>query len=381
MGRKRANNEGTIYYRSDRQAWCAQITIEGHRMTNYARTQRECRDWIRDMLVRIRGGLTYDGTKITLAEFMEDWLTGKELSRRARTVFSYRQIAHKHILPIMGHMKLQDIQPAHIKRLYAIKHEEGRGARTVQMVHSLLFSVLKQAVKEGILGRNPSEAVDRPKVEQAEFQVLNEDQAQQFLIACTGSEFEAVFYLALTTSMRQGELLGLKWSDVDWEKGSLLVQRQLQQVENKGYALVPPKTKAGKRQLKLGEASMAQLAAQRERQQVAKAAAGNRWQENDLIFPTTIGTPLDNHRVMHEFKKILRRAGLPNIRFHDLRHTSITLLLEMGTPVNTVQRRAGHSKASVTTDIYGHASVRGQEQAAEAIEELVIPIAVKLQSK
>jgi integrase len=190
-----------------------------------------------------------------------------------------------------------------------------------------------------------------------------------------------VFYLALTTSMRQGELLGLKWSDVDWEKGTLLVQRQLQQVENKGYALVPPKTKAGKRQLKLGEASMAQLAAQRERQQIAKAVAGNRWQENDLIFPTTIGTPLDNHRVMHEFKKILRKAGLPDIRFHDLRHTSITLLLELGTPVNTVQRRAGHSKASVTTDIYGHASVRGQEQAAEAIEDLVIPVAVKLQPK
>jgi hypothetical protein len=94
MGRKRANNEGKIYYRADRHAWCAQITIEGHRMTTYARTQHECRDWIRDMLVRIRGGLTYDGTKVTLAEFMEGWLTGEELSRRARTVFSYRQIAH-----------------------------------------------------------------------------------------------------------------------------------------------------------------------------------------------------------------------------------------------------------------------------------------------
>jgi integrase len=321
MGRKRANNEGTIYYHASRREWCAQIMIEGHRMTTYVRTQHECRDWIRDMLVRIRGGLTYDGTRVTLAEFMEDWLTGKELSRRARTVFSYRQIAHKHILPIMGHMRLQDIQPAHIKRLYAIKHEEGRGARTVQMVHSLLFSVLKQAVKEGILGRNPSEAVDRPKVEQAEFQVLNEDQAQQFLIACTGSEFESVFYLALTTSMRQGELLGLKWSDVDWEKGTLLVQRQLQQVENKGYALVPPKTKAGKRQLKLGEASMAQLAAQRERQQVAKAAAGDRWQENDLIFPTThrhpSGQPPCHARVQEDPEKSgIARYPLPRSSTH-----------------------------------------------------------------
>ena len=103
----------------------------------------------------------------------------------------------------------------------------------------------------------------------------------------------------------------------------------------------------------------------------------DRWPKNDIIFPTTIGTPLDNHRVLHEFKKIIIKAGLPNIRFHDLRHTSITLLLEMGTLVNTIQSRAGYSKASLTTDIYGHASVRDQEQVAEAIDELVIPVAVR----
>ena len=380
MGRKRANNEGTLYYRESRREWCAQVMINGHRITKYAKTQRECRDWIRATLEKIRGGLTYEGTQVTLTKFMESWLNGKELSRRARTVFLYRQIATQHILPILGHMKLQDIQPAHIKQLYTIKHDEGRGARTVQLIHSVLFSALKQAVKEGILGRNPSEAVDRPKVEQSEFQIFTESQARQFLIATTGSEFEAVFYLALTTSMRQGELLGLKWSDIDWEKSTLHVQRQLQQIENKGYALVPPKTKAGRRQIKLGEATLSQLAAQRERQKEAKAIAGDRWQENDLIFPTTIGTPLDNHRVTREFKSILKKAGLPEIRFHDLRHTSISLLLESGTPVNTVQRRAGHSKASVTTDIYGHGSARGQDQAAEAIEDLVVPVAVKLQS-
>lgn len=380
MGRKRANNEGTLYYRESRREWCAQVTINGHRLTKYAKTQRECRDWVRASLEKIRCGLTYEGTQVTLTMFMESWLNSKELSRRARTVFLYRQIATQHILPILGQMKLQDIQPAHIKQLYDIKRREGRGARTVQLIHSTLFSVLKQAVKEGILGRNPSEAVDRPKVEQAEFQIFTETQARQFLTATAGSEFEALYYLALTTGMREGELLGLKWFDIDWEKSTLQVQRQLQQVEKKGYVFVPPKTKKGRRKIQLGEASIAQLMAQREHQKEAKAVAGDRWQENELIFPTTIGTPLDNHRVTDEFKSILKKAGLPNIRFHDLRHTSISLLLDAGMPVNAVQGRAGHSKPSVTTDIYGHTTARGQEQAAGIIENLVVPVAVKSQS-
>jgi len=156
----------------------------------------------------------------------------------------------------------------------------------------------------------------------------------------------------------------------------LHVQRQLQQVERKGYQLVPPKTKAGKRQIKLGQMMLEQLSAHRKRQELAKAFIGNRWQENDLVFPTTIGTPLDHKRVTKEFKELLQKAGLPDMRFHDLRHTSISILLEMGTPLNTVQRRAGHSKASVTADVYGHAMAGSQNEAAEKIEALVVPIAV-----
>ena len=121
------------------------------------------------------------------------------------------------------------------------------------------------------------------------------------------------------------------------------------------------------------------LIAHRSRQAMVKAVAGKRWQENDLIFPTTIGTPLDHKRVTKEFKALLQKAGLPEIRFHDLRHTSISLMLESGVPLNTVQKRAGHSKASVTADIYGHAMMGSQKEVANSIEGLVVPIAVKLQ--
>lgn len=381
MGRKRSNNEGTLYYRESRQEWCAQLSLNGRRLTKYAKTQRECRDWLHTTFEQIRGGLTYEGTQVTLEKFINAWLDGKELSRRPKTVFQYRTLATQHVLPALGKMKLQNIQPAHIRQLYVVKKEDGLGARTLQMVHGLLYGALNQAVKEGIIGRNPVTAVDRPKVERSEMQIFTEEQARQFLIATTGATFEALFYLALTTAMREGEILGLKWADLDWDRCTLHVQRQLQQVENLGYVFSPPKTKAGRRHIKLGDATLGQLTAHRERQQLAKAVAGARWQENDLVFPTTIGTPLDYGRVTKEFKSILKKAGLPDLRFHDLRHTSISLLLEGGTPINTVQQRAGHSKASITTDIYGHSSLRSQNQAADTIEELVVPVAVKLQSK
>ncbi|MBM3152460.1 MAG: site-specific integrase [Chloroflexi bacterium] len=229
------------------------------------------------------------------------------------------------------------------------------------------------------MGRNPADAVERPKVEQAEFQILNEGQARQFLIAVSGSPYETIYYLALTSGMRKGELLGLKWPDLDWNKGTLLVQRQLLPTRGQGFVLAPPKTRAGRRQIKLGHGTLAQLDAHRKRQELEKAAAGDRWQENELIFSSTIGTFLDPSRVSKDFKRLLKKVGLPAIRFHDLRHTSISFLLDMGTPLNTVQRRAGHSKPSVTADIYGHAMARTQDEAAEKIDELVTPIPVELQ--
>ena len=180
--------------------------------------------------------------------------------------------------------------------------------------------------------------------------------------------------------MRQGELLGLKWADLDWEKGTLMIQRQLQRVEHRGLAFVPPKTKAGRRTIKLGSGMLEKLASHKSQQEQIKAGAGERWKENDLIFPSTLGTPLDSFRVSHQFKKLLKKNGLPDIRFHDLRHTSISFLLDMGIPVNTVQQRSGHSKASVTTDTYGHSMSHSQDEAAQRIDAMLLPAEPPLQS-
>lgn len=377
MAGRRANHEGSIYRRSS-GLWCAQISLDGHRLSKYGKTQRECRAWIKETIAMVDMGMTYESTNVTLGNYLQVWLSGKDISRRPNTVVQYRTTTEHYIIPKIGKMKLQDIRPMHLHRLYKTLKQEGIGARTLQVVHAVLHNTFKNAIREGILLRNPAEAVERPKVEQKEIHVLTEEQTRQLLLAAAGERNETLFYLALITGMRQGELLGLKWSDVDWKKGLINVQRQLQRVGHKGLEFVPPKTKSGRRQIKLGQGMLDRLAAHRQRQECDRRDQGDRWQEYDMIFPSTIGTPMDCHRILDQFKELLHKAGLPDMRFHDLRHTSLSLLMDIGVPVTTVQQRAGHSKASVTTDIYGHSMGRSQDLAAIQIEELISPIAVDL---
>lgn len=218
-------------------------------------------------------------------------------------------------------------------------------------------------------------------MEVAERKILTEEQAQHLIIATTGTRYGTLIYMALMTGMREGELLGLKWSDVDWTKGQLHVQRQLQVMKVDGSVMVPPKTKAGRRQIKLGPGTLDRLAKHREEQDAQRVTNRARWEENDLIFPNTIGKPMSSRNMYEDYKHLLSENGLPAINFHALRHTSLSFLLDMGTPVNTVQQRAGHSKASVTTDTYGHSLGHSEVEAAKRIEELLTPIAVKLQSE
>jgi integrase len=370
MAKKRGNNEGTVYKRKDGR-WCAQVSLSGKRITKYAKTQRECHDWVREITNKIEHGMTFDATQLTLECYMQSWLTGKDLSIRQNTARNYRRYAEQDILPVIGKMRLQNILPAHIRQLYLRMQAEGKGSRTIQLVHATLHCALKQAVKERLIGYNPMDAVERPKVETKEFHIFTESQARTFLEAASGHPSEALFYLVLTTGLRKGELLGLMWEDVDWDKGTLRVERQLQQAYSSSAVLVPTKTRSGRRQIKLGKMGLAMLEAHRHKQEAQKTLAGDSWKENGMIFTTGIGTYASQSKVSKEFKRILWENNLPDIRFHDLRHTSISLLLDMGTPINTVQHRAGHSKASVTTDIYGHVMAHSQDAAAENIEQIV----------
>jgi integrase len=233
MGKRRGNNEGSIYQRPDGR-WCAQVSIGGRRLTKYAATQRECRDWLKETIAQVDDGLNMEGAKATLAAFFDRWLETIKPSVRPNTWDQYSRIARRHILPQLGVIRLKDLRPDHVQALYTAQVQAGTGQRTVKIIHGILHRALGQALKWGLLRRNPADAVEKPKVKRTEMRTLDLGQAQTLLETAAGHRLEALLHLAIHTGLRQGELLGLRWSDLDWKTGALQVQRQVQRTTGQG---------------------------------------------------------------------------------------------------------------------------------------------------
>jgi len=375
MARKRGQNEGTIYQRKD-GLWIVQVTIQSKRISKYFKTQSECREWLRNTQSQIHNGLTFAGAQTTLEEFLAQWLISYRSSLHPTTSIQYEGIIRLHLIPVLGHLKLKDLRTDQIQALYNAETERGTSPRMVQYIHTVLRRALNIALRWGLIGRNPALLFTLPKLKRKEMKTLNDSQVRVFLSAAKGLRHEALFWMAVFTGLREGELFGLKWFDLDWGKKHLRVQRQLQRIQGKGMVFTEPKTKTGKRMIVLSTATIAKLREHLDHQQQERISAGDKWQEFDLLFPSTLGTPMDPSNMYKDFKDTLKKAGLPDIRFHDLRHTAATLMLIQGTHPKIVQERLGHSNISLTMDTYSHVLPSMQEEAAEKMDELLIPIDV-----
>lgn len=226
MANNRGNNEGTVYQRDSRK-WRARVTLDGNRLSHTADSCRECAAWLKATIERIDEGLTYTGSQVPLKDFLSSWTASCKGSWRRTTWRQYRYVVREFIIPDLGEIELIDLQPRQIQRLYNGLLEEGVGVQSLSKVHTVLHSALSYAVKTGALGRNPASATIPPVPPTREMDILEEIQVNQLLIAAKGHRLEALFHLAVTTRMRQMELLGLKWGDIDWERQSLVVLRQL----------------------------------------------------------------------------------------------------------------------------------------------------------
>ncbi len=377
MAKKRGHNEGTIYQRSDGK-YRAQISLDGHRLSHTADTQKECLDWVRKMALLIDDGLTYDGAKTTLEDFLDEWLTMKSTVVRSSTIRQYRQITRDYILPYLGGKKLLKIRPDQIQLLYNTHTSNGVSPRIVQLVHAVLRGSLNHAVKLGLLTRNPTAVAVPPKPKPKEKRVLDENQIQTLLIAAQEEqpEFLPLYQLALTTGMRLGELLGIGWNDLDWDKGTLTINRQLKRVKDQGLVLQPPKTQAGRRTVKLGSSTWSLLKEHRKAHIQRPLCRDPDGMNIELVFTQESGAPWGPRQVQRAFKELLKLAGLPNMRFHDLRHTAATHMLANGVDLLTVSRRLGHSKASTTLDTYAHMVSGTQEKAAAVMDEITTPVSL-----
>jgi len=374
MAKRRYNNEGSIY--RDRDGFRAQISIHGKRLSFSARTHQECRAWLKQMKAQIDEGLTYRGSQFTLSEFLTTWLGNKKGSMRPGPWGQYNRAVEKYINPPLGKIKLQELRPDQIQRFYTRLQDQDIGVPTIRKIHTVLRSALSQAEKMSLITRNPAKAVIVPNAPTKEMRILDDRQVNQFIITLMGHRWEALFHLALATGMRQMELLGLKWSDVDWVNNKIRVERQLERNLNKGIRFAPTKTKAGKRTIKLGLHTMKILQNHYENQHSLRQEAAEKWCEYDLIFTTNIGTPINHSNLRRDFKMLLSEAGLPAIRFHDLRHTAASLMLNNDIHYKAVSERLGHARPSITLDIYSHVDSAMQDKAAEVIDELLTPVAL-----
>ena len=375
MAKRRDNQEGTFYQRKN-GTWRVQVTINGQRLSHTGKTKGECKLWIRDILNTIEDGLTLNRAQLKFEKFLSNWLVSCKASLRSKTMTQYHQIVRDYIIPDLGKIKLIELRPHHIQALYDAKVAEGVGLRTVQLTHSIIHTSLNHAVKLGLIGRNPDNATKPPKPSIKEIKVLDETEVQRLIITAKANDdrYQALYQLAITTGMRQSELLGLKWGDLDFDRKTINVQRQLIRVPGVGFDFGPPKTKSGIRTVAIGSAIANTLQDHRERQYFEMQCASDRWQGSDLMFTTRVGTPVHWRNFYRSYKKLLVDAGLPDIRFHDLRHTAASLMLNHGVPLLIVSKRLGHARPSITLDIYGHLLPSMQEHAAAVMDEIITPI-------
>lgn len=366
---KRAAGEGSVYKRGDR--WVAQVGSGKNRTYKSFDTQREANRWGSKMVEQIRQGLLTLRNKISLSKFLDDWLVIARSSIRPNTSLQYTQIVHKHIVPTLGNILLRELQADHVQRLYTEKLASGVSPRSTRLIHAVLHRALNHALKQGLVSRNVSDAATLPKVPRKEMKTLDDYQVRQLIQATDDVQMQVLFWIAVTTGLRKGEILGLKWSDLDWQTRKLQIQRQVQRRAGEGLIFCEPKSASGRRVVVLGEKTLDRLREHREAQYQKRIQVGDLWQDFDLIFTSPIGTPLDQSKVSKVYKECLSKTGLPMIRFHDLRHTAATMMLQQGIHPKVVQERLGHSDISLTLNTYSHVLPSMQDEAAEKMDELL----------
>lgn len=365
MSRK-ANGEGSIYQRSDGR-WEAALSIgNGKRNFFLGRTRQEAHDRLVAAQKARQDGLPTKLERQTLRQFLLHWLEATASTRKPRTNVRYRELVHGHVLPALGSMQLAEVSPQHLQGMYA-----GLGTAlapsTVRQVHAILHKALKQATGWGTIIRNPADYVDAPRVPRVETQVLSPEQVHTFLDAAKGNRFEALLVLAVTSGMRQGELLGLRWRDVDLDAGILEVRHQMQRI-NGEFQLVEPKSKKSRRILALNERVVEALRTHRTKQAADRLRNGLHWEDWDLVFANEIGKPVEvTNLTQRYFRPLLERAGLPRIRFHDIRHSAATLMLGANVQIKVVSDMLGHSQSAFTMDRYQHVNLQMQRDALRAV--------------
>lgn len=374
---RRAAGEGSVFRRKDGR-WVARLRVAGVERS-WASPERSV--VVAKMLAARRRPSRRPGSSSssTVGSALDRWLD--EYARRSvrpSTLRSYEMIVDTYLVPALGSMKLERLRPADVAeylRTVIGERRERLSNRTLQLHHAVLRRALAMAERDELVERNVARLVSPPKVSRPGIRPLTGAQIRAFLEATAGDRLGPLYALAIGTGLRQGEILGLRWADIDADAGMLTVRHSLIRTGD-AYALAQPKTAKSRRTIAIAGFVARALVTQRARQEADERAAGDRWGAKyegveDLVFRTPAGDPLHGSVVTTDFQAALERAGLPRQRFHDLRHAAASQMIAAGVPLHSVMETLGHSSITTTADIYGHLSVEGRADVARRMEEAI----------
>lgn len=372
---RRGANEGSIFKRRDGR-WVAVLNVgygggKRQRKAYYAGNRAEVASKLAAAIRDQQQGKRPVPERETLADFLGRWLedTAKR-NIRASTYQGYRNIVRHHVAPDIGHIRLARLTADQLDNLYTRLLDKGLAPPTVTRVHALIHKALKHATRVGALAVNVAATVTPPRIERREFRVLSPEEAAQLLRTALDDPLYALYALALTCGLRQAELLGLRWADMDLSASVLAVRQQVYRLKG-GWVFTTPKTKAGRRTVALSGMAVEALRERRLAQNKQRLQA-DAWEDNDLVFANELGRPIEKGNLLRRsFQPLLKRAGLPHLRFHDLRHTAASLMLAEGIHPKVVQERLGHANISTTLDTYSHVLPGLQADAAERMDRLL----------
>jgi integrase len=356
--------------------WRAQVKIPSStaddkflRKTRSFKTKRDADVWLRNMLAEVEAGLSAENINYTVNQYFSRWLNLKKDGVKDSTFDDYSRNGRIYILPYFGDKFMRNIRMFDVNTFYIVLNDRKIGSRTIGYVHSTLRAMFTEAAREGVVGSNPCTYAKQPQGKSTRsVKILTKSELDHFLEMTKDSRLNVLFLAAVTTGMRLGELLGLRWRDINFSDGLIHVNGQIRSrhIKGKTRQIIETKSEAGNRVLPVGEKMIEDLKRHYDAQKKHKALMAASWTENDLVFPSSVGTPLQPGYAQKGVKAIFAEIGLSNdFTFHALRHTAASFMIHHGMSLIEVSRYLGHSSPVITMKYYGHLVAGGLERARQ----------------
>ncbi|MCM3602459.1 site-specific integrase [Robertmurraya korlensis] len=364
-----------VYPDKNRKSWYFAVNYydeSGKRRQKKQRgfnTKKEATEALRKLEVQLNEGTYIESKNVLFSQYIEDWLSIKKRGISNSTVSLYKGSIKNHIAPSLGNIALSKMKPQHIQKFIARMDEAGLADDTIKRTFNIVNACLNEAVKFGDLASNPAAKVDKPKVVPKEMKIWTIDQIQHFLKCSKNNRLYCAFHLAIMTGLRKGEILGLRWKDVDLEKQVLYVNQTLEQ---DGKTLKKgAKTKGSVRSVTISPTTKKALLEHKIQQDIEREFFDSVHKNLDLVICTGNGATYHPRNLTRAFQKLTQKAELPHIRFHDLRHTHAALMIAQNEPMKLIAERLGHSRITTTMDTYGHLLPNMQHDASNRLDQTI----------